>query len=128
MSSVSKVLSINWNRYNFDYIPNRDLWLNRLYFEISNSNKKDCLTTDCCNFNSIGSLKDRTSAESDKPQICCYNQNKKDKLFNKFLLMRKQSAGDNFVFEIENIVEEANNVDILYYKVTNELIKFNKDS
>ena len=128
MSSVSKVLSINWNRYNFDYIPNRDLWLNRLYFEISNSNKKDCLTTDCCNFNSIGSSKYRTSAESDKPQICCYNQNKKDKLFNKFLLMRKQSAGDNFVFEIENIVEETNNVDILYYKVTNELIKFNKNS
>ena len=42
--------------------------------------------------------------------------------------MRKQSAGDSFVFEIENIVEETNNVDILYYKVTNELIKFNKNS
>ena len=32
------------------------------------------------------------------------------------------------LFEIENIVEETNNGDILYYKVTKELLKFNKNS
>ena len=66
ISSIPKILSTNCNRYTFDYLPNRDLWLNRLYFEISNSNKKECLTIDCRNFNSIGPSKYRTSAESDK--------------------------------------------------------------
>ena len=68
------------NRYIFDYILNRDLWLNRPYFEISNSNKRDCQTIDCRNFNLIGSSKYRTSAESDKPQICYYNRNRKRKV------------------------------------------------
>ena len=64
ISSISKILSANCNRYIFDYIPNRDLWLKRLYFEISNSGKKECLTTDCRNFNSIGPSKYRSSASN----------------------------------------------------------------
>ena len=40
MSSISNILSMKCNRYTFDYTPNRDLWLNRPYFKISNSNKK----------------------------------------------------------------------------------------
>ena len=85
ISSISNILSANGNRYTFDYILNRDPWLNRLYFEISNSGKKACLSIDCRNFNSIGPSKYRTSAESDTRQICYYNQNKTDKLFNRFL-------------------------------------------
>lgn len=69
----------------------------------------------------------RTSVESDKQQICCYNQNKKDKLFNKFSPVRKQSAGDSIIFEIENIFEETIHSDINYCKVTNELNKFNRN-
>ena len=40
ISSIARILSANCNRCTFDYISNRDLWLNRLYFEISNSGKK----------------------------------------------------------------------------------------
>ena len=64
LSSISKTLSANCNRETFDYVPVRDLWLNRLYFEISNSREKICLTTDCRNSNSSGSAKYRTNAES----------------------------------------------------------------
>ena len=39
----------NCKRYTFEYISTRELWLNRLYFEISNSNKKSCLTINCRN-------------------------------------------------------------------------------
>ena len=39
-SSVIKILSFYCNRYTYEYIPHSDLWLNRLYFEISNSSKK----------------------------------------------------------------------------------------
>ena len=39
-SSVIKILSFYCNRYTYEYIPHSDHWLNRLYFEISNSSKK----------------------------------------------------------------------------------------
>lgn len=55
-SWILKILSANCNRYNFDYIPNRNLWLNRRYFEITNL-PQDCLIIDCRNFNSIGPSK-----------------------------------------------------------------------
>ena len=127
ISSRAKILTTNCNRDTFDYIPNRDLWLNRLYFEISNSTKKECLTIDCRSFNSIGPSKYRTSAESYIRQICYYNRSKKDKLFNRLLSVGKQHAGDKIIFEIENIIEKTSNGDINYYKVTNELNEFNKN-
>ena len=39
-SSVVKILSSFCSRYKYNYVPNRDLWINRLYFDISNSTKK----------------------------------------------------------------------------------------
>ena len=95
-------MTANCKRYTFDYITTRDLWLNGLYFEISNSGKKECLTIDCRNFNLIGPSKFRTSAESDTPQIFYCNRNKKDKSFNKFLALRNQNAGEDITFEIKN--------------------------
>ena len=37
---VVKILSSYCNRYTYKYIPHRDLWQHRLYFEISNSSEK----------------------------------------------------------------------------------------
>ena len=45
-SSVIKILSFYCSRYTYEYIPHRDLWLIALYFEISDSSKKECLTID----------------------------------------------------------------------------------
>ena len=121
IASISKILSANCNRYTFDYIPNRDLWVNRLYFEISNFGRKDCLTIDCHN---IGPSKYRASTESDTCQICYYNRNKKYKLFNRIFSERKQCkqcAGEDIAFEIKSKIEETNEGDINYYEVTNEL-------
>ena len=39
-SSVIKILLPYCNRYTYEYIPQRDLWINRLYFEISESTNK----------------------------------------------------------------------------------------
>ena len=80
----------------------------------------------CSCFNSIGPSKYRASVDKGKQQVC-YNINKKDKYFNKFLWVRKQSACDTIIFEIENIIEEINNSDINYYKVTNKLTEFNRN-
>ena len=43
-SSVRKILPSYCNRYTNKYFPHRDLWLNRLYFEILNSSEKKILT------------------------------------------------------------------------------------
>ena len=45
-ASVTKILSSYCKRYTYKYIPHRDLWLNRLYFKVSNSSEKKCQTID----------------------------------------------------------------------------------
>ena len=32
VSAISKILTTNCKRYTYQYIPTRELWLNRLYF------------------------------------------------------------------------------------------------
>ena len=76
-SSISKILSTNCNRYTFDYIPNRHLWLTRVYFEILNFNETDSLTINCHNFNSIGPSKYRTTDESDNSRFVIIIETKK---------------------------------------------------
>ena len=85
----------------------------------------NCRTINCRKFSSIGPSKYRTRAESDTRQICYYNRNKKDKIFNKFLDIRKQGTGEDIIFEIKNIFEETNNGQISYYELNNELNEFN---
>lgn len=63
-SSVVKTLSSYCSRYTDKYIPHRDLRLSRLYFEISSSPDRNCLTIDV-----------RTDAENDKEQIYYHNCN-----------------------------------------------------
>ena len=41
-------------KYTYEYITHRDLWLNKLYFNISSSNKKQCLAIDTKDVNDLG--------------------------------------------------------------------------
>ena len=101
-SSVVKILSSYCSRYTYEYMPHRDLWLSRLYFNISGSNKKQCLTIDTRDVNDLGPARFRTQADNNKEQICYYNRNKKDKTFNCFLALRKQtSTTDKIIFSIK---------------------------
>ena len=68
--SIIKILSSFASRYKNNYIPNRNLWINRLYYEISNSRQKQCLTTDTRDVNELGPAKRRTQADSRTEQIC----------------------------------------------------------
>ena len=89
ISSISRILTANCKRYAYEYIPTREFWLNRLYFEISNSNKKTCLTIDCRNFNALGPPKFRTKTDSRAEKIWHCNRNRKDKSFDRVLAVRK---------------------------------------
>ena len=83
-SSIVKILRSFCSRYRYNYLPNRDFWIDRLYFDISNSTKKQCLTIDTRDVNDLGPAKFRTQGDSSQEQICYYNRNKRDTSFNSF--------------------------------------------
>ena len=62
--SITRTLSLFTNRYKNTYVPVRNVWLNRLYFDISNSKQKQCLTIDTRDVNDLGPGKFRTQADS----------------------------------------------------------------
>ena len=43
---ILKTLSLFASRQKNTYLPNQQIWLNRLYFQITNSKEKKCLTID----------------------------------------------------------------------------------
>ena len=73
----------------------------------------------------LGPSKFRNNAESGTEQICYYNRNQKDKSFNRFLALRKETANESIIFEIRNIVEETKTGSFDYYDINSELEEFN---
>ena len=64
ISSILKILSSFCSRYKYNYIPGRDLWINGLYFNASNSSKKKYLIIDTRAVNELGPAKFRTHADN----------------------------------------------------------------
>ena len=79
-SRILKILSLFASRQKNTYLPNQQVWLNKLYFQISNSKEKKCLTTDTREVNKLRPRKVRTSANDGEEQTCYFNRNKSDTL------------------------------------------------
>ena len=125
-SSVVKILSSYYGRNTHEHIPQRDLLFNKLYFNKSSSNKKQCLTIDTRNLNGLGPARFKTGADNNKEQACYYNRDKKDKTFNCFLALRKQtSTANKIIFSIVNLIDSSNKKEDIYFKINNELREFN---
>ena len=78
--------------------------INRLYYDISNSTQKQCLTIDTRDVNDLGPFKFRTRADNGTEQICYYNKNKKDTTFNSFLAVRKETSSvSEIIFSIVKV-------------------------
>ena len=128
ISFVIEILSSYSNRYTYEYIPHRDLWLSRLYFEISNSSeKKKCLTINIKYINNVGTSKFRTGVKNDKEQVCYFNYNKKDRAFNRFLAIRKPTSTSEIIFFIVSLIGKSKKFEDNYYKISNELREFDND-
>ena len=126
--SIIRILSSFASRYKHNYIPHRNLWINRLYFEISNSTQKQCLTIDTRDFNDLGPARFRTQADSDTGQICYYNRNKRDTIFNSFLEVRKETSfASEITFAIVKVIDKTNRNDIIYSEISDELSDFKND-
>ena len=75
----------------------------------------------------LGPSKFRAGAENDKEQICYFNYIKKDRTFNKFLAVRKQTSAGEIIFSIVNLIDKSNKFEDSYYKTGDELREFHND-
>ena len=74
LCNMSKILTKNCDRETLKYIPKRELWINRLYFEIADRKDYSCLTIDC---GKSGPSKYRTEADNNVQQIVFLVKRKK---------------------------------------------------
>ena len=128
VSAIIRILSSFASRYRYNYIPHKDILINRLYFEISNSTQKQWLTIDTTDINDLGAPKFRIQADSDTEQICYYNRNKKDTSFNYFLAVRKETASaSEITFSIVKVLDKTNKRNSIYSEISDELSDFKND-
>ena len=97
-SRILRTLSFFASRQKNSYLPNQQVWLNRLYFQISNSKEKKCLTIDTRDTNNLGPGKFRTFAENNIEQTCYFNRNKSDSHFTSYQTNR--DSQENLFFSI----------------------------
>ena len=95
-SRILKTPSLFASRQKNTYLPNKNVWLNKLYFEISNSKEKKCLTIDTRDVSEFGPGKFRTSADNGEEQTCYFNRNKSDAHFTSFFARRTQAEPIRF--------------------------------
>ena len=127
-SSIQRILSSFASRYRNTYIPNWNIWINKLYFDISNSKLKQCLTIDTRDVNNFGPAKFRTQANSGTEQICYYNRNKKDTSVNSFLGTRKETLSPSEIkFSIVKVIDNVNKHDSINFDTNDELSDFKND-
>ena len=126
--AIVRLLSSFAIRFKNGYVPHRNVWINKLYFDILNSQEKQCLTIDTRDVNSLGPGKFRTHADNDIKQVCYYNRNKTDTCFNSFLATREQtSQEDDIKYSIIKVIDNVNKSSVIYSEVTNELNNFKDD-
>ena len=111
-----KTLSLFASRQRNTYVPNKNVWLNKLYFETSNSKEKKCLTIDIRVVNNFGPGKFRTSADNGEEQTCYFNRNKSDTHFTSFFAQRTQAEPIRFSIVKPNsefdFVNKSLNIDV----------------
>ena len=83
-----------------------------------------CLTTDTRDVNNLGPSKFRIGAENGAEQICYYNRNKKDKVYNKFLAVRKEKSANEIIVSIEKLLDNPNKTETIFLKIDDELKEF----
>ena len=76
------------------------------------------MTIDC---RKLGPTKYRTDADSNFEQFCCYGQNKKDRLFNKFLAKTGHQNENLLVFQIGSVINVTKKGETKICKAVQEL-------
>ena len=89
-------------------MPNQQVWLNKLYFQISNSKEKKCLTIDTRDVNELDPGKLRTSTDDGEERTCYFNRNKSDTHFTSFIAKRILNRQQTLTFSIVKVSSDFN--------------------
>ena len=110
LNSVRRILDGSCVRKSSKYIPRSQLWINRLFIELANSNKKVCLTLDCSNTNKDGPGRFRSNADNPDKQVCYFNTPTDEQVYNEFIARRIKSKElqNEIQFEITNVKSRTN--------------------
>ena len=104
---ILKTLALFASRQKHTYLPNQQVWLNKLYFQISDSKEKQYLiTVDTRDVNNLGPGKFRTSADNNKEQTCYFNRNNSDSRCKSYVA--KCVNQDKLVFTVSNQIFDQN--------------------
>ena len=103
---ILKTLALFASRQRHTYLPNNQVWLNKLYFQISNSKEKQCLTVDTRDVNNFRPGKFRSSTENNKEQTCYFNRSNSDSRYKSYVA--KCINQDKLVFSISNQIFDRN--------------------
>ena len=109
LQTVSKILIDNVVRTTTKYIPVRNTWIHKLFVDLSNEDKRHCLTitSDVTNINGPGRF--RTQASNPEKQVCYFGERKNDELYKIFNSERIKTENLNkaFYFKIVSIRSRA---------------------
>ena len=118
---MSKILTNNCDRETLKYIPKRELWINRLYFDIANKKDYSCLTIDC---GKSGPAKYRTQADNNIQQTCFFSQKKKIGCLTGYNL--EPDNKDDLIFTIE--LTDKNSIKERHLLYNQPVVKGNSNS
>ena len=109
---ILKTLSLFASRKKSSYVLSQNVWLSRLYFDISPSKEKQCLTDNTRPINDLGPGKFRTSADNGREQTCYFNKGKSDTHFNSYFANRRLTSQRSGIrFSIVKVAASLNKLD-----------------
>ena len=91
-NTVAKILQNNCVQKTTKYVPVHSMWLNRVFIDLANEDQRNCLTVDCSNVNKNGPGRHITNADNPEEQVCYFNKDSSDQVYNTFMSKRIKSG------------------------------------
>ena len=103
--TVARLLQSNMVRTITKYLPARSLWINKLFIELANDNEKTCFIIDCSGVNKNGPGRFRTEANNPEKQVCYFNMQNNDQMFNDFIAnkINQQDSEKGIYLQIDRV-------------------------
>ena len=108
-NTVAKILQSNCKDATKKYIPALLMWLNRVFTDLANTNKRYCLTIDCSGVNKNNSPgRYRTQADDVEKQFCSFTEPNGDGLYNIFISnkIKTENFGNGIYFKINRVQDK----------------------
>ena len=107
INSARKISEGACSRKTKKYIPQNAFWLNRLFFELANTNDKICLTTDSCGVNKDGPGRFRTKDDNPEFQVCYFNSKNNEQVYNELISQRMNNGKNENDFHFKIVGQKS---------------------